>query len=82
MLYELVSCMSGMQEFGESGGSFFDLSRRSVGGENQELLSQFDLMCGLLVPLYSARATEEVFYGRQGITLGTAPEVRCLNFSL
>ncbi len=35
----------------------------------------FALCCGLLIPLYAARATEEVFFGRQGVTLGTAPEV-------
>lgn len=35
----------------------------------------FELCCGLLVPLYAARATEEVFYGKQGVTLGTAQEV-------
>lgn len=32
-------------------------------------------MQGLLVPLYAARATEEVLYGKRGVTLSTAKEV-------
>ena len=42
----------------------------------REPQGDFALCCGLLIPLYAARATEEVFYGRQGVTLGTAPEVK------
>lgn len=42
----------------------------------------FALCCGLLIPLYAARATEEVFYGRQGVTLGTAQEVRNLKTTM
>jgi len=40
-------------------------------------MGTFDFCCGLLVPLYAARATEVVLYGREGATLSTAQEV-CL----
>lgn len=47
---------------------------RAVGG----VMGTFDFCCGLLVPLYAARATEVVLYGREGATLSTAREVRPL----
>jgi hypothetical protein len=41
-----------------------------------EPLAPYEMLCGLLVPLYAARAAEEVLYGRRGVTLQTAREVR------
>ncbi len=38
-------------------------------------LSVFERCCGLLVPLYAARATEEVFYGKEGVTTSTSTEL-------
>lgn len=38
-------------------------------------LGDFAFCASLLVPLYAARATEEVLYGRRAATLSTAPEI-------
>ena len=38
-------------------------------------LSQYELLTSLLLPLYAGRAGEELFYGPQAVTLGTAAEV-------
>ena len=40
-----------------------------------EPLAPYEMLCGLLVPLYVPRATEEVLYGRGGVTLQTSREV-------
>ena len=40
-----------------------------------EPLAPYEMLCGLLVPLYVPRATEEVLYGRRGVTLQTSREV-------
>lgn len=50
--------------------------------ELKEPLAPFEMLCGLLVPLYVARATEEVLYGRRGVTLQTSREVQPLLFLL
>ena len=39
-------------------------------------MGTFDFCCGLLVPLYAARATEVMLFGAEGATLATANEVR------
>ncbi len=41
-----------------------------------EPLAPYEMLCGLLVPLYAARAAEEAFYGRRGVTLSTSKEAR------
>jgi len=38
-------------------------------------MGTFDFCCGLLVPLYAARATEVMLFGTEGATLATANEV-------
>ena len=43
--------------------------------EMSEPLAPYEMLCGLLVPLYVPRATEEVLYGRRGVTLQTSREV-------
>ena len=43
--------------------------------ELTEPLAPYEMLCGLLVPLYVPRATEEVLYGRRGATLQTSREV-------
>lgn len=66
-----------LQEFGRDGGQWHQLahSPKVNAAVQTEPQGDFALCCGLLIPLYAARATEEVFYGRQGVTLGTAHEV-------
>ena len=44
--------------------------------ELKEPLSPYEMLCGLLVPLYAGRAVEEAFYGPRSVTLTTAKEVR------
>ena len=39
-------------------------------------MAPYEMLCGLLVPLYAARAAEEAYYGRRAVTLSTAKEVR------
>ena len=70
----------GLQDFGKDGGEWHQLahSPKTNAAVQREPQGDFALCCGLLIPLYAARATEEVFYGRQGVTLGTAPEVSFL----
>ncbi|DBB13646.1 TPA: hypothetical protein ACH3X3_000668 [Trebouxia sp. C0006] len=65
------------QDFGKDGGDWHKLafSPKTNAAVQKEPQGDFALCCGLLIPLYAARATEEVFFGRQGVTLGTAPEV-------
>ena len=65
------------QEFGRSGGQWHSLaySQKTNAAVQTEPQGDFELCCGLLIPLYAARATEEVFYGKRGVTLGTAQEV-------
>ena len=41
----------------------------------KEPLAPYEMLCGLIVPLYVARVTEEVLYGRRGVTLQTSKEV-------
>jgi len=43
--------------------------------EPQDPPGSYEFLKGLLVPLYAARATEEVLYGKRGVTLSTAHEV-------
>ena len=66
-----------VQEFGKDGGQWHQLaySRKTNAAVQTEPQGDFALCCGMLIPLYAARATEEVFYGPQGVTLGTAQEV-------
>ena len=42
--------------------------------EITEPLSPYEMLTGLLVPLYAARAAEEAFYGPRGVTLSTSKE--------
>ncbi|KAK9817951.1 hypothetical protein WJX72_004798 [[Myrmecia] bisecta] len=65
------------QEFGEEGDDWHRVAaaRKVNAAVQEEPQSTFELLCGLLVPLYAARATEEVFYGRRGVSLSTAGEV-------
>ncbi|KAL3137049.1 hypothetical protein ABBQ32_006634 [Trebouxia sp. C0010 RCD-2024] len=65
------------QEFGKDGGQWHQLaySAKTNAAVQTEPQGDFALCCGMLIPLYAARATEEVFYGPQGVTLGTAQEV-------
>ena len=73
-----------MQEFGKHGDQWHQLYAGMPGKavtkinavELKEPLAPYEMLCGLLVPLYAARATEEVFYGRRGVTLQTSREVR------
>ena len=71
------NCQVAVQEFGRSGGQWHSLaySQKTNAAVQSEPQGDFELCCGLLIPLYAARATEEVFYGKQGVTLGTAQEV-------
>ena len=43
-----------------------------------EPLAPYEMLCGLLVPLYVPRAAEEVLYGRRGVTLQTSREVTAM----
>ena len=43
-----------------------------------EPVAPYEMLCGLLVPLYAARAAEEAYYGRRAVTLSTAKEVLTL----
>ena len=38
-------------------------------------MGSYEFLKGLLVPMYAARATEEVLYGKRGVTLSTAKEI-------
>lgn len=38
-------------------------------------LTQFELVCELMVPLYVPRACEEIIYGKDGVSLSTSKEV-------
>ncbi len=75
------------QEVGKHGG---DWHRLYTGVEKVNAvpagkpLSHYEMACGLLVPLYVPRATEEVLFGAMGVTLQTAREVKPLplRFSL
>ena len=73
-----------MQEFGKDGGQWHQLaySAKTNAAVQTEPQGDFALCCGMLIPLYAARATEEVFYGPQGVTLGTAQEVHHPSFSM
>jgi hypothetical protein len=75
-------CGDVAQEFGKHGDEWHRLYAGFPSGptkinavELNEPVAPFEMMCGLLVPLYTARATEEVFYGRRGVTLQTSKEV-------
>ncbi len=71
------------QEFGKHGDEWHRLYAGYPSGvykvnavEMTEPLAPYELLCGLLVPLYVPRVTEEVLYGRRGVTLQTSREVR------
>ena len=69
------------QEYGQAGDQYHELysgSRRINAVPEGEPLAPYEMLCGLLVPLYTARAAEEVFYGRGAVTLSTAKEVRAV----
>ena len=70
------------QEFGKHGDEYHRLYAGYPSGaykvnavELTEPLAPYEMLCGLLVPLYVPRATEEVLYGRRGVTLQTSREV-------
>lgn len=74
----LPSC----QEFGKHGDEWHRLYAGYPSGtykvnavEMKEPLAPYELLCGLLVPLYVPRVTEEVLHGRRGVTLQTSREV-------
>ena len=79
-----TAVLPGAQEFGKHGDQWHRLYAGMPGDkptkvnavELREPLAQYEMLCGLLVPLYAARATEEVLYGRSGVTLQTSREVR------
>ena len=71
------------REFGKHGDEWHRLYAGYPSGvykvnavEMTEPLAPYELLCGLLVPLYVPRVTEEVLYGRRGVTLQTSREVR------
>ena len=69
------------QEFGSAGDEFHELyagTGRVNAVREGEPVAPYEMLCGLLVPLYAARAAEEAFYGRRAVTLSTAKEVRAL----
>lgn len=73
------------QEFGRNGDQWHRLYAGMPPGSAEapkvnavdltEPLAPYEMMCGLLVPLYAPRAAEEVLFGRRGVTLQTAREV-------
>lgn len=77
----------GVQEFGKHGDQWHRMYAGMPGKsptkvnamELREPLAPYEMLCGLLVPLYAARATEEVLYGRRGVTLQTSREVSPLS---
>ena len=85
--FDADTCGPLFQEFGKHGDQWHRLYAGMPGKavtkinavELKEPLAPYEMLCGLLVPLYAARATEEVFYGRRGVTLQTSREVRLLS---
>lgn len=78
----LRCCAVCRQEFGKHGDEWHRLYAGYPSGvykvnavEMTEPLAPYEMLCGLLVPLYVPRVTEEVFYGRRGVTLQTSREV-------
>ena len=81
-----------MQEFGRNGDQWHRLYAGMPPGSSEaprvnavdvsEPLAPYEMMCGLLVPLYAPRAAEEVLFGRRGVTLQTAREVRAAHSRL
>ncbi|KAL4436128.1 hypothetical protein ABPG77_005576 [Micractinium sp. CCAP 211/92] len=66
------------QEFGKDGGMWHQLATPGAAANAVELdrpLSQLEVACGLLAPLYAARACEEVLFGPQAVSLSTSKEV-------
>lgn len=67
------------QEAGRFGNQWHQLNatthRVNAVDPAEKPLSVFERCCGLLVPLYAARATEEVFYGKEGVTTSTSTEL-------
>lgn len=66
------------QEFGREGGTWHALATPEGATNAVKLdkpLSQLEVACGLLTPLYVARACEEVLYGRDSVSLSTSKEV-------
>ena len=79
----LTCCAVCCQEFGKHGDEWHRLYAGYPSGvykvnavEMTEPLAPYEMLCGLLVPLYVPRVTEEVLYGRRGVTLQTSREVR------
>ena len=70
-----------LQEYGTEGDQwhrlFYEADKVDDPRAGRGPMSTFDFCCGLLVPLYAARATELILFGREGATLATAKEVRC-----
>ncbi|KAI7840859.1 hypothetical protein COHA_005451 [Chlorella ohadii] len=65
-------------EFGREGGTWHALATPEGATNAVQLdkpLSQLEVACGLLTPLYVARACEEVLYGRESVSLSTSKEV-------
>ena len=73
------------QEFGSAGDEFHELyagTGRVNAVPEGAPVAPYEMLCGLLVPLYAGRAAEEAYYGRRAVTLSTAKEVRLLGFGL
>ena len=71
-----------MQEFGLHGEDWHKLYTPDVGRAKvnavqlADPLTTFEMLCGLLVPLYVPRIAEEVLIGPDDVSLSTAHEVR------
>ncbi|KAK9845418.1 hypothetical protein WJX81_006080 [Elliptochloris bilobata] len=66
------------QEFGSAGDEYHALysgTARVNAVPDGVPLAPYEMLCGLLVPLYAGRAAEEAYYGRRGVTLSTSKEV-------
>ena len=69
-----------LQEFGTEGDDwhrlFYEADKPDDPRAGRGPMGTFDFCCGLLVPLYAARATEVMLFGQEGATLATANEAR------
>lgn len=84
---ELLLCAA--QEIGTHGDEWHRLYAGYPSGPRkvnavtlEEALAPYEMLCALLVPLYVPRVTEEVLYGRRGVTLQTSQEVLSNSFCL
>jgi hypothetical protein len=90
-LYSTTSCpayfpsdllLCAAQEFGKHGDEWHRLYAGYPSGPRkvnavtlEEPLAPYELLCGLLVPLYVPRVTEDVLYGRRDLTRGAVQQL-------